>query len=396
MNNSAAQTWVFQALDTLFFRESRPMDSIGNAELSSLFPPSARTMIGAIRSVLGESRGVDWQAYRQKKQEHALAQIMGYGDELGPLQFGGVWLHKNGERLYPAPLNIMRQKKQGEEKDRLFFMTIGDEPVHTDLGRIRLPLLQKGEIGSKPLENIWLPESEFIKILCGEMPDLARCVSLLPQSVIPANGGHLLVEEARVGIARDNSQRTAIKGQLYQTRHIRLAKDVSLCMDVTGLSNEHKPDNNYLTRLGGEGRLASIRIEATPDFIKCPKSADHAAGIALYLLTPLVIENPAESWQPLPGFTLAEKDGQTVWQGTLDGIPLTLHTAITGKAQREGGWDLQKHQPRPVKSYIPAGSVFYCTGESDLKTIIEKLHGLQIGEEQKLGRGKIAAGLWRQ
>lgn len=392
MNNKATQTWVFQALDTLFFRESRPMDSIGNAELSSLFPPSTRTMIGAIRSVLGESRGVDWQAYRQEKDKHELAQIMGYGDEFGPLQFGGVWLHKNGERLYPAPLNIMRQKKQGEEKDWLFFMTIGKEPLQTDLGRIRLPLLQEGQIGSKPLENIWLPESEFAKILCGEVPDLACCVSLSPQSVIP----HLLVEEARVGIARDNSQRTAIKGQLYQTRHIRLAEGVSLCMDVTGLSNEHKPDNNYLTRLGGEGRLASIKIESPRGFIKHPEAVTDATGVALYLLTPLLINN-LDNWQPLPGFTLTtEKDGQTVWQGTLNEVSLTLHTAITGKAQREGGWDLQKHQPRPVKSYIPAGSVFYCTGESDLKTMIEKLHGLQIGEEQKLGRGKIAAGLWRK
>lgn len=395
MNKNGVQTWVFQALDTLFFRESRPMESIGNAELSSLFPPSARTMTGAIRSVLGELHDVDWREYHKQKHDHPLAKLIGYGDvDLGPLHFSGVWIHKNGERLYPAPLNIMRQKGD-DGKEQLFFITIGKEPVQTDLGKIRLPFLQQEQIGSKPLENLWLPESEFSKILRGEVPDLKQCVSLLPQSP-NAVGGYLLVEEARVGIARDNSRRVVEKGLLYQTRHVRLADDAGLCMDVSGLSATEVSAENQLTRLGGEGRMASIRIESTPAFVPQPDFTGDTKGVVLYLLTPLLIENSETDWQPLPGFKRCEKDGQTVWEGELNGVALTLHTAITGKAQREGGWDLQKHAPRAVKSYIPAGSVFYCTGSDESRKIFQTLHGFQIGKEQELGGGKIAVGLWRE
>jgi CRISPR-associated protein Cmr3 len=395
MSSTGTQTWSFRALDTLFFRESRPMESIGNAELSSLFPPSARTMTGAIRSVLGELHDVDWREYHKQKHDHPLAQLIGYGDDdLGPLHFSGVWIHKNGERLYPAPLNIMRRKGD-DGKDQLFFITIGEEPVQTDLGNVRLPLLQKERIGSKPLENFWLPGSEFSKILRGEVPDLEQCVSLLPQSP-DVVGGHLLVEEARIGIARDNSRRVVEKGLLYQTRHVRLADDVSLCMDVSGLSAADSPAENHLTRLGGEGRMASISVESPPPFLPQPDWNADAKGVVLYLLTPLLIGRSGGDWQPLPGFKRCEKNGQTLWEGELNGISLTLHTAITGKAQREGGWDLQKHAPRAVKSYIPAGSVFYCIGSDEPLKLIRALHGSQIGEEQELGRGKIAVGLWRE
>lgn len=396
MSGIDTQTWLFQALDTLFFRESRPMESIGNAELSSVFPPSARTMTGAIRSVLGELHDVDWREYHQQNERHELAKLIGYGDHnLGKLAFSGVWIHKNGERLYPAPLNIMRRKGD-DGKDQLFFITIGEEPVQTDLGNVRLPLLQKEQIGSKPLENLWLPGSEFSKILRGEVPDLEQCVSLLPQSPNVVGGGHILVEEARVGIARDNSRRVVEKGLLYQTRHVRLADDVSLCMDVSGLSAANSPAENHLTRLGGEGRMTSISVESPPLFLPQPDWNSDAKGVLLYLLTPLLIKRVGKEWQPLPGFEPGEQNGRRIWKGELNGIPLILHTAITGKAQREGGWDLQKHAPRAVKGYIPAGSVFYCAGNDEPLKLIRALHCLQIGEEQELGRGKIAVGLWRE
>ena len=38
MSPSAARLWRFEALDTWFFRESRPHGSVGAAELASLFP----------------------------------------------------------------------------------------------------------------------------------------------------------------------------------------------------------------------------------------------------------------------------------------------------------------------------------------------------------------------
>ncbi|WP_308874022.1 hypothetical protein [Thiothrix subterranea] len=38
MGDTQQQLWRFKALDTWFFRESRPMESVGGSELLSAFP----------------------------------------------------------------------------------------------------------------------------------------------------------------------------------------------------------------------------------------------------------------------------------------------------------------------------------------------------------------------
>ena len=116
----------------------------------------------------------------------------------------------------------------------------------------------------------------------------------------------------------------------------------------------------------------------------------------LTLLTPTAVSSAADdSYTPLPGFS---KEGSS-WRGKINGDNYTLHCAITGKALREGGWDMQAHQPRPVQSYIPSGSVFYCTpDEISLATALKKLHLAQLKQpeliDQQLGRGRIIASLW--
>ncbi len=227
--NPARQTWLFNALDTLFFRESRPMDSLGNAELGSLFPPSARTLIGAIRAALGIINDIDWRAYREQKQQHLLAALIGYGDDLAALRFSGVWLYKNGERLYPAPRNLMQKqdKKEQDKKNRLetvFFLQIAndDELTHCDLGKIRLPRFNKDQAGSRALDNTWLTASAFEAVLAGECPDPKHWIT----------GSDLWVEEPRVGIARDNKTRSVEQGKLYQTKHIRLVDGVQPALNA--------------------------------------------------------------------------------------------------------------------------------------------------------------------
>lgn len=111
-------TLQFSAVDTLFFRETRPMESQG--ELQSVFPPSVRTLAGAVRSWIGEYTNVDWHDFEKKNKAHQkdnsqppheLRKIIGFGDYLGGLKFQGAWLNLNGQRLYPAPLNLMKTKK---------------------------------------------------------------------------------------------------------------------------------------------------------------------------------------------------------------------------------------------------------------------------------------------
>ena len=61
----SAITWRFEAADTLFFKESRPIESVGASQLGSQFPPPARTLIGAIRTAIGDQMGGDWHGYKE-------------------------------------------------------------------------------------------------------------------------------------------------------------------------------------------------------------------------------------------------------------------------------------------------------------------------------------------
>ena len=67
---------------------------------------------------------------------------------------------------------------------------------------------------------------------------------------------------------------------------------------------------------------------------------------------------------------------------------------MLGKAVREGGGDLLRRQPRPVRSLIPAGSVYFCSVEGDVRAAVTALHGWHAGHATALGRGELAVGFW--
>lgn len=390
INFSTPVTLSFQATDTLFFRESRPMESMG--ELQSVFPPPIRTLAGALRTLIGETTGVNWQDY-EKDANHSLRSLIGFSDDLGKLKLEGAWLAWKGERLYPAPLHLL---KKGEH---LFTLSLDKNTVWCDLGRhVRLPKLLDGDApkGSKPLENAWLTGSALQKVLNGNQPSLERPTPDKPnakQEIFFAKD--LFERESRLGIGRDNATGMVRDGVLYQTQHIRPKAELSIELDVQGLSQGDLPEYAML-RLGGEGRTAHIALTQASN--KLPTGKAGKEGLVLYLLTPLPINwqlGADNDWQPLPGFIAVPNSNPSVWRGQLNGIELELHGAVTGKALREGGWDMAKHAPRAVSSFIPAGSLFFCKLiNSHAQAAIEALHDQHIGTLTEYGYGHVAVGVW--
>jgi CRISPR-associated protein Cmr3 len=373
-------TLRFSALDTLFFREPRPFEAIGGSELASVFPPPPRTMAGAIRSAIGDALGADWNAFHEDHAEYTvggfnLHDIIGYGDDLGRLSVNGIWLSEKGRRLYPPPLFLLRK----DNALRRFQIGSGEQ---TCLGKVRLPKLPRGCEGFITLENVWLTSAGLEKALAGGLPDSADI----------RQGQDLFCEEPRLGIARDNSRRTVKIGLLYQSRHIRPHKKavLSIEVDVSGLDGI--AIDSRTVRLGGQGRLAGIETATSAPFPSQPSPSRSTYGLILTLLTPARFGE--QSWLPA-GFQPQQMEGARVWQGEINSISLTVHCAVIGKATREGGWDMAAHAPRPVQSLIPAGSAWYCTvDDKDFVKAIKTLHGEQIGEDSRLGRGRIVCGLW--
>ncbi len=394
------KTCRFEALDSWFFRESRPHNSMGDSELGSVFPPPPRTIAGALRTLMGESVGVDWAAFaagdgrcHRLGQDLDLREEIGFGAEMGRLRLNGPWLAKatgHGETrpLFPAPRLLVEDRSAGPLGE-IRRLKVG-RPVVCDLGRARLPEIPR--VGVRCLQNTWLTSEGLTATLAGTTPRRDQL----------ASEEDLFREEPRLGIARANSRRTAVDGLLYQTRHIRPAANLVLEVGVSGVDprllelaarGSSHPENPRLVRLGGEGRLTSISIydRKTP-LPPAPRPTPETYGLILCLLNAADIG--VES--PLPGFRAATAGNAQVWEGEIADVPLTLHCAAVGRAAREGGWDLVRRCPRPVRSLLPPGSSWYCTvrDQTPLAEAIEELHGARIGEGQNLGRGQLAVGLW--
>lgn len=385
------KTFRFCAFDTLFFKESRPFESIGGSELSSVFPPPPRTILGAIRTAIGDAQGVNWAAFSKGSEETRETQkTIGYGDDLGALSLNGIWFsigNEKSERLYPAPLLLLEKTIMGETT-KFERLQIG-KPVRTHLGNVCLPEMPMNKMGYKPLDSHWLTQSGLAQVLSGAKPKADDVYE----------SKQLFSQESRLGIARDNETRTVNEKMLYQSKHIRPVDDLTIEIDVCGVPDQLI--NKRVLRLGAEGRMAGVQLVETgaaqglPD---APTVTSKTKGILLVLVT---AANFAEGeWLP-PGFVDNTVAGETLeptrWSGEISEIKLTLHAAVIGKAQREGGWNVAEHKPRAVESLIPAGSCFYCTVDGgDIQAAVDKLHGKAIGNQTKLGRGRIVCGLWNE
>lgn len=433
---TTTKTWRFRALDTWFFRESRPMESVGGSELVGNFPPSPRTLAGAIRHIVGNRHEVDWKEWGKVDTYPDLKQRMGDANGYGGLRLSGAWLAREvaggTERLYPVPGNLVvkwetiapqsdktdktkvvkeAEPEVAEKVLKLARLQVG-KPRRCNLGeQVRMPVLPKDQQGMRGADDYWVTERGLQKILRGgvcQVEDLVAAESLFNS-------------EARLGIAINNRQRAVEESLLYQTRHVRPEQSVMIEVDVSGL-NDDDHDSEGIVRLGGEGRAASWSVHDsgglhTAAIDPGDTAIDHAKGIILVLLTPAdLYPEPTGSgdkkavsavgkYTPLPGFKPVTEKGATVWKGVLYGIELTLHCAIMGKPVREGGWDLVNNSPRAVRSLVPAGSVFYLTvdKEGGIGAVLLALSGKQIpekpteGQENEayaLGRGLVAVGLW--
>jgi CRISPR-associated protein Cmr3 len=382
--------WCFEPFDTWFFRESRPLDTISGSELSCLFPPPARTVFGAIRSLIGENwcvKGetvpVNWKNYLKDEAYQALREEIGKDNDFGQLKLTGPFLIYKGQRLYPAPLSLMENK-------RLCFLQIG-QPVHCDLGKgVRLPKLLPADRGAKALNQAWLTEEGISQVLKGEIPEKSEVI----------RSEQLFFSEPRLGIVRNRKYKASEKGLLYQAEHLRFQMGIKIGVDVRGISEDLHPRSQQCTRFGAEGRLARVEITEKQFALPTILPENEGENLLLMLLTPADLGDKNKKRLPSDDFNEVEREinGEktTVWEITLNGIELMVISAVLGKAIQEGGWNLRKHKPRALKSLVPAGSVWFCKVKGSVREAIEKLNGYQIGNETALGRGELMAGIWRE
>ncbi|MGY0399561.1 MAG: type III-B CRISPR module-associated Cmr3 family protein, partial [Ostreibacterium sp.] len=269
------------------------------------------------------------------------------------------------------------------------FFSLTEKVIHCDLGECRLAELKnRGDTGrDQVIENAYLSTTDFEKVLSGKPPS-----KIIQHSA-------LLERDSRLGIARDNQKRRAKDGMLYQTKHIRLKENWCIYMELDGLSDDTYWSKDTLLRLGGEARMAYLSNTTKPLLPESQKAKETTNILVIYLLTPLPDIRHNRNLPPLPNnsFEIASRVSPTEWQGKINETNISIISAITGKPERLGGWDMLKHQSLPVRSFIPAGSCWYIRVENKphADEIIAALHGqfLTTGSDRALGYGQIMVGL---
>ncbi len=385
-------TLVLHPLDTLFFRDGRPynQDDPGQVEAASFFPPHPPTLVGAIRAALARAMGWSdgpWSSELKESLGDGVDWQQGDG-QLGRLRFTGPYVLKGRKPLFPAPLCLVRGKNRRGE--HIIGRLAPGEKIECDLPdpekSVRLPAMpNRTDVeGWRVFEHTWLTLDGTERVLNGEAPERPQIFK----------ADQIWQAERRIGVQRDTQTRTTkrfeaeegepAKGALYASAHARLAQDVTLAVEVEGLSDVAL--DGSLAPVGGEGR--SVWIEQRDDEIQLPHAPDLAPDQDGMLRYTVVLVTPADlddKW-PGPGDRLAGSTGEA--------LPGEIVSACVGRAIMVGGWDGAARRPLPLRALIPAGSVWFLEAKTEEAEAARSWHGRAIGRSTGWGFGRVLIGRW--
>ncbi len=359
-------------LDTLFFRGGQPFNAgeTGQMEIAGHFPPAPATVVGAMRAALARNNG--WDEKKEKHWSECIKKVLGDGDALADLRFHGPYLLKNKELLFPAPLHLLGKATKDNKSTWSDFLRLAPvsekDSLATDIGLVRLVKPTSKTDGHKTLENCYLTLAGIKNVLEGALPEA--------KDVIQQKA--LWQTENRVGIQRDYASKTTKDNALYQTAHVRLAKDVALAISIDGLPNDWEPQNP--APLGGESRqtwidtLEALSLPEMPELQPINDKVHYTAT----LITPAKLTG----------------DGWKTPHCKIEGLAGTVVSACIGKPILIGGWDSLKKEPKALEPFLPAGSTFFMEANISELDTIKSQHGKHIGNKTNWGYGQILIGRW--
>ena len=351
--------WKFSPVDSWFFRGGSPFSwgqSIGINDV--VFPPPMTVLQGAIRTAIARKRG--WQPHRDDLWPSEL----GDPEHLGYLTFKGPVMTRQGASFFPWPRHIL------EDAKGLVNLVPGPK-IHSDLGERQLPVPTRKEDNLHALDPYWIEAEGLARVLRGGLPEADQ--------MKPAK--EFWKFEPRTHLAINQATATAEEGRLFHTVQTRLQPDVSIAVEVDGLPADWQSNIDFI-QLGGEGRFARVETEEHAR-LQVPALADLQSQEGVYhifalLLTPAVFQQGEKVLRDGP---LAD---------------LQCVSAVTGRAEMRGGWDLKNRRPRPLRAFVPAGSVwFYQMSPAEWERR-KPLHGQHVGLDSEYGYGHLVFGQWTE
>lgn len=384
-------SWLFiEPSDVWLFRDSRPFAAGEGHGAESIYPPAPFTVQGALRSWLLGQAMVDWRAFREQSDQaaQAMAARIGHPPRAGVAGSLGAFVMRGpfrarlaGDRaeiLYPTPLDIYHV-----EKGQWRALRPAKTKAVMDWGEGFSPLLpDPADPNEKPDEEpgATLTHNSFLDYLDG------RRFGLLAESE--------LVGEPRLGIAMDYDAGRAADSMLYTAEFARLrpptgTERYGLLVDMgDGLD---WPDQGVIA-LGGEARAALVRKLAAAEAPEAIVSKPAGNRFKIVLQTPAWFD---EGRQPQGGD----------W-ASFFAVPATAKlrcvAAAVGRPSYFGGWDAARGGHKPLRGFVPPGSVFYFEAEQPLalphaftQTPLDEQTQLSELDFAAQGLGAFVAGSWQ-
>jgi CRISPR-associated protein Cmr3 len=326
----------FEPSDVWLFRDARPFAAGEQGRATSLFPPTPRTVQGALRSArLGQSG----ETFDYHHWSEALQAEIGQPHNFGALRLRGPLLARRAptgqlQRFFPVPQDVTDCKSGWQ------ILTPQSWPeAKANWKANLLPLLPPSGEEPKAFRSGWICEDTLLGYLKGNVCGLHV-----------HRQEKLFVRESRFGVQIDSRPKRPTEGRLYQIEFMRLLEGCGVLVEVSGLALQ----SSGLLQIGGEARAGSYTTVTTPfDLATDGRVADQPSRFKLYFATPAVF---TKGW--LPQALDLQADGG--YSGNWRGVDVKLLAAAISRAQPIGGRDISQHdQQRVIQRAVPAGSVYH-------------------------------------
>lgn len=344
-----------EAIDTLFFRDGKPFSMGEETWADGIFPPNPSVLYGALRTKYFAEHPDEFSKANTENDPTKNLQILGFAFKI------------NEDIQYPLPLDIHSEKKSKE--NIAYLLTLSDKDTHFidnyPFSKILVPNEDLKFKVLEPLENGYITKANLEGYLNKE-----------EKEYYPDQLTKYYVREPKIGIGREDTSKTSKEGQLYRVNLIRPSvlenkelKTIQFLIHYEGLN---LPKKGFL-KLGAESKIVNYTTvvdEITPKF---KNSTPNRKLFKLYLSTPCYFENGS-----LPDWI-----NETTLEGEYPKLKLKLLTAAVGKPIFIGGFDMKNKKPKPMRKYVPAGSVYYFEIlEGSFEDVVKVFHGNSISKER--------------
>jgi CRISPR type III-B/RAMP module-associated protein Cmr3 len=403
------KAYELQPVDTLFFRDARPMQSNAGSGGHGAHWPMPPVVQEALRAALLRAESIPLQPGQPRGHLRNGRRPFIVTEAFRSLHIHGPFPLKTeagGQRFYlPWPKDVVMQAK-GDSAVLKRLSPVAQPTGRSDLPPWLHPLVSEERAGKEVVPD-WMPLDSFIKTLGAVEPGAWQAEAAL------------FDVEHRIGIGIDPESRSTREGQFYSAEHLRLRDHVSLWfsarLEGNRAENLGKSDLVHLVgqtlTVGGESR--QCRLAAGKPMPEIPRPRGRL--IKWVLATHAVFNG---GWRP--NWIRAE-DGHVLlrsgeverraaedrrsWRARVQQLPeikARLVAACVSKPVPFSGWDLSlpagsgdqaaSGGPKPTLLAVPAGTVYFFEAETeaDGAALVRALHGRTYSDflgEKGLGLG---------